>query len=249
MLEVQQLAVNYQGVTGLAPVSFQIKPGQLVGIVGPNGAGKSTLLKAMLGLIPKHSGRVAYCTCPLCHQLERVAYVPQRSQIDWDYPITVWRVVMMARTRSLGWFRRPGAATRDIVQQALARVEMLHLSDRRIGQLSGGQQQRVFLARALAQQSDLYLLDEPFTGVDQKTEAIMLDVFTQLRSQGKILLISSHDWGQTLSQLDRLLLLNQRLIADGHPSQVLTPENLQQAYGTTVQTHRGRAHGYPTFLC
>jgi manganese/iron transport system ATP-binding protein len=234
MLEIQELAVDYRGVRGLEPVSFRVAPGQLVGIVGPNGAGKSTMLKAMLGLVPNVSGSVQYCTCPLCRQLERVAYIPQRSQIDWDYPITVWNVVAMARTRQLGWFRRPGRATQEILQQALQQVDMLHLSDRRIGQLSGGQQQRVFLARALAQQADLFLLDEPFTGVDATTQAIMLDIFAKLRSQGKILLVSSHDWGQALTHLDRLLLLNQRLIADGSPEQVMTPENLHQAYGTAV---------------
>ncbi|MGV0026822.1 metal ABC transporter ATP-binding protein [Phormidesmis priestleyi] len=236
MLEVQHLAVNYRGVLGLDDVSFAIKPGQLVGIIGPNGAGKSTMLKAMLGLIPADHGVVRYCTCPLHQQLEKVAYVPQRSQIDWDYPISVWNVVMMARTRQLGWFRSPGRAAQEIVKAALERVEMWHLKHRRIGELSGGQQQRVFLARALAQQADLFLFDEPFTGVDKKTEAIILEIFGELRSQGKILLVSSHDWGQTLMELDRLLLLNQRLIADGTPQQVMTPENLHQAYGKPLQS-------------
>lgn len=231
MLEVQQLTVNYRGVRGLDPVSFQVGPGQLVGIIGPNGAGKSTLLKALLGLVPASGGVVHYCTCPLHQQLERVAYIPQRSQIDWDYPITVWNVVMMARTRQLGCFRSPGRAAKAMVKAALERVEMLNLRDRRIGELSGGQQQRVFLARALAQQADLFLFDEPFTGVDKKTEAVMLEVFEELRFQGKILLLSTHEWG-SLSQLDRLLLLNQYLIADGPPQQVMTPEHLRQAYGT-----------------
>ena len=231
MLEVRQLAVNYRGVRGLDPVSFQVAPGQLVGIIGPNGAGKSTLLKALLGLIPVSSGIVHYCTCPLHQQLGRVAYIPQKSQIDWDYPITVWNVVMMARTRQLGCFRSPGRAANAMVRAALERVEMLNLRHRRIGELSGGQQQRVFLARALAQQADLFLFDEPFTGVDKKTEAVMLEVFEELRSQGKILLLSTHEWG-ALSKLDRLLLLNQYLIADGPPQQVMTPEHLRQAYGT-----------------
>ncbi len=237
MLEVQQLAVNYRGVTGLDRVSFSVEPGQLVGIIGPNGAGKSTMLKAMLGLIPTANGTVKYCTCPLCQHLERVAYVPQRSQIDWDYPITVWNVVMMARTRQLGWFRRPGAAAKAIVSAALDRVGMLDLKDRRIGELSGGQQQRVFLARALAQQADLFLFDEPFTGVDKKTEAVLIEIFSELRTAGKILLVSTHEWGQSLDNLDRILLLNQRLIADGSPQQVMTAENLQQAYGTPLHHH------------
>lgn len=237
-LEVQHLAVNYRGRLGLEPVSFCVQPGEVVGIIGPNGAGKSTMLKAMLGLIPSEGGRVQYCTCPLHRQLEKVAYLPQRSQIDWDYPITVWNVVMMARTRSLGWLRLPAAAAKGIVGAALERVKMLEFKHRRIGELSGGQQQRVFLARALAQQADVFLLDEPFTGVDKKTEGIMLQVFDELRSQDKILLISTHEWGQFLEQLDRLLLLNQSLIADGSPRQVMTTENLLQAYGTCVQPHR-----------
>jgi manganese/iron transport system ATP-binding protein len=234
MLEVRQLAVNYRGVRGLDPVSFRVDPGQLVGIIGPNGAGKSTLLKALLGLVPVSSGIVHYCTCPLHQQLGRVAYIPQKSQIDWDYPITVWNVVMMARTRQLGWLRNPNPAAKETVKAALQRVKMLNLRHRRIGELSGGQQQRVFLARSLAQQADLFLFDEPFTGVDKKTEAIMLEVFEELRSLGKILLLSTHEWGQSLSQLDRLLLLNQSLIADGSPQQVMTPKNLHQAYGTPL---------------
>ncbi|MGG6266549.1 metal ABC transporter ATP-binding protein [Leptolyngbya sp. AN03gr2] len=235
MLKVQQLAVSYRGVLGLDAISFSIRAGELVGVIGPNGAGKSTMLKAMLGLIPTESGKVEYCTCPLHRQLDKVAYIPQRSQIDWDYPITVWNVVLMARTRSLGWFRSPGRPAKELVRTALERVEMLDLKSRRIGELSGGQQQRVFLARALAQQADLFFFDEPFTGVDKKTEGIMLEVFAELRSQGKILLLSTHEWGQSLSQLDRLLLLNQRLIAEGTPKEVMTAENLRQAYGTYLQ--------------
>jgi manganese/iron transport system ATP-binding protein len=225
-------------VRGLDAVSFSIQAGELVGVVGPNGAGKSTMLKAMLGLIPTESGKVEYCTCPLHRQLEKVAYISQRSQIDWDYPITVWNVVLMARTRSLGWFRSPGRSTKELVKAALTRVEMFDLRHRRIGELSGGQQQRVFLARALAQQADLFLFDEPFTGVDKKTESIIFSVFEELRSQGKILLISTHEWGQALSQLDRLFLLNQRLIAQGTPQEVMTAENLRQAYGTHIPFHQ-----------
>jgi manganese/iron transport system ATP-binding protein len=237
MLQVQHLAVSYPGVIGLQDVSFRIQPGELVGIVGPNGAGKSTMLKAMLGLTPHTSGLVSYCTCPLCRQLDRVAYLPQRSQVDWDFPITVQRLVMMARTREIGWFRRPGRRDKMLVQAALERVQMWELRERRIGELSGGQQQRVFLARALAQQAEIFLLDEPFTGVDSTTEATIFDIFAELKALGKILLVSSHDWGQGMGLLDRMLLLNQRLIADGSPQEVMTPANLQLAYGTPQQSH------------
>ncbi len=247
MLEVQALAVKYQSGLGLEDVSFSIQPGQLVGIVGPNGAGKSTMLKAMLGLVPKVSGRVHYCTCPLHRQLEKVAYVPQRSQIDWDYPITVGNVVLMGRTRHLGWFRSPGKSSQAISQTALERVDLWNLRDRRIGELSGGQQQRVFLARALAQQADIFLLDEPFTGVDTVTEGILFQIFKELRAAGKILLISSHEWGQALNQLDRLLLLNQRLIADGSPEQVMTPKNLELAYGVGLH-NVARGHDLENFF-
>jgi manganese/iron transport system ATP-binding protein len=238
MLEVQQLAVNYQGFRGLQNVSFRVQPGELVGVMGPNGAGKSTMLKAMLGLLPIASGQVSYCTCPLCRQLDRVAYLPQRSQVDWDFPTTVWNVAMMARTRAIGWLRRPDRRDRVLVQAALERVEMWDLRQRRIGELSGGQQQRVFLARSLAQQAEIFLLDEPFTGVDHRTEEIIFEVFGELKALGKILLVSSHDWGQGLGQVDRMLLLNQRLIAEGTPQDVMTPENLHRAYGVDLRLER-----------
>jgi manganese/iron transport system ATP-binding protein len=237
MLQVQQLAVSYPGVIGLQDVSFRIQPGELVGLVGPNGAGKSTMLKAMMGLTPHTSGLVNYCTCPLCRQLDRVAYLPQRSQVDWDFPITVQRVVMMARTRKIGWLRRPDRMDKMLVQAALERVEMWDLRDRRIGELSGGQQQRVFLARALAQQAEIFLLDEPFTGVDSNTEAAIFDIFAELKALGKILLVSSHDWGEGMGLLDRMLLLNQRLIADGSPQEVMTPANLHLAYGVPTTSY------------
>jgi manganese/iron transport system ATP-binding protein len=236
-LDVRQLAVEYRGVRGLDRVSFQVEPGQLVGIIGPNGAGKSTMLKAMLGLVPTVSGTVKYCTCSLCNHLEKVAYVPQRSQIDWNYPITVWSVVMMARTRQLGWFRRPGAAAKSIVSAALERVGMYELRHRRIGELSGGQQQRVFLARAIAQQADLLFFDEPFTGIDRQNSDILLDIFTELKAESKILLVSTHEWGRSIDRLDRILLLNQRPIAYGTPQQVMTAEHLQQAFGVALSPH------------
>ncbi|MEB3293682.1 MAG: metal ABC transporter ATP-binding protein [Synechococcales bacterium] len=251
MLEVDRLAVNYRGVKGLDPISFSVQPGQLVGVIGPNGAGKSTMLKAMLGLAPVVSGQVHYCTCPLHRQLEKVAYVPQRSQVDWDYPITVFDVVMLARSRHLGWLRRSSKTSREAVQRALQRVGMWELRDRRIGHLSGGQQQRVFLARSLAQEAEILLFDEPLTGVDAVTEEVLFNVFSQLRRDGKILLVSSHDWGNFIEQLDRLLLLNQRLIADGTPAQVMTTENLQCAYGRSwmrsLQTEPPHNHDHDLF--
>ncbi|MEH2338110.1 metal ABC transporter ATP-binding protein [Nostoc sp.] len=234
MLEVKHLAVNYRGVMAVENVSFRSLPGQIVGVIGPNGAGKSTMVKAILGLVPTTSGVVKFRDRALKQQLSSVAYVPQRSQIDWDYPITVWHVVLMARTVHTGWFRAPSRSSEEIVKDALARVGMLELRSRQIGELSGGQQQRVFLARALAQQAELLFFDEPFVGVDKKTEAIMFDVFEELKSQGKILLVVTHDLGTILTKCDQLLLLNKQIIANGSMNEVMTADNIQRAYGDSV---------------
>jgi manganese/iron transport system ATP-binding protein len=234
MLEVEHLAVNYRGVTAVEDVSFRSLPGQMVGVIGPNGAGKSTMVKAILGLVPISSGVVKFRDRSLKQQLNSVAYVPQRSQIDWDYPITVWNVVMMARTVHTGWFREPSKPSQEIVKEALARVGMLELRSRQIGELSGGQQQRVFLARALAQQAELLFFDEPFVGIDKKTEAIMFDIFAELKLQGKILLVVTHDLGTALTKCDQLLLLNKQVIATGSLTEVMTADNIQRAYGDSV---------------
>lgn len=235
MLEVQNLSVNYREVTALSNISFSIQSGSLVGLIGANGAGKSTLLKAMLDLIPAQQGQVFYHERSLKQQRQKVAYLPQRSQIDWDYPVTVWNVVMMSRTMHSGWFGRTSRQSKEIVRAALERVELDDLRDRPIKNLSGGQQQRVFLARALAQQADILLLDEPMSAVDKKTEALMWNIYSELRQEGKTLLISCHEWGNTLDRYDQLLLINRHLVASGTPRQVLTPENIQSAYGASVE--------------
>lgn len=237
MLEVQNLAVNYRGVCALSNVSFCLSPGQLIGAIGPNGAGKSTMMKAMLGLVPAINGGVKFGGKPLKQQLRTCAYVPQRSQIDWDYPATVWTVVMMARTAHTGWFRSPSRQSQEIVGEALRRVGMWELRHRQIGELSGGQQQRVFLARAIAQQAQLLLLDEPLAGIDKKTEGILFQVFSELKAEGKTILVSSHEWGTALMNYDQLLLLNRELIAQGSPEDVMTLENIQRAYGAGIDSH------------
>jgi manganese/iron transport system ATP-binding protein len=195
------------------------------------------MFKAMLGLVPATSGVVKFKGRALKQQLHCCAYVPQRSQIDWDYPVTVWSVVMMARTAHTGWFRSPSRQSKEIVATALQRVGIWELRHRQIGELSGGQQQRVFLARALAQQAELFLFDEPFAGIDKKTEVIIFQIFAELKAEGKTLLVSSHEWGKALAQYDRLLLLNQQLIANGSPQEVMTLENIQRAYGGGLQSH------------
>ncbi|MEO0456219.1 MAG: metal ABC transporter ATP-binding protein [Cyanobacteria bacterium P01_A01_bin.114] len=239
MLEVQNLSVDYRGLRAVDNISLQLQRGELAGLIGPNGAGKSTLIKAMLGLVPTHRGQVLLDACPLCHQRHRVAYVPQRSQIDWDYPTSVWNVVMMAATSSQAWWRSPSRETKQWVAEALARVDMLDLRRRPIGALSGGQQQRVFLARALAQGADVYFFDEPFTGIDQKTESLVLRLFSELRERGKTLLVCSHEWGDSLMRYDRLLLMNRQLLANDCPQAVLTLENIHRAYGQNLQAQDG----------
>lgn len=234
MLEVEHLDVDYRGIVAIEDVSFRVTEGQMVGVIGPNGAGKSTLVKAILGLIPSASGIVKFRNYPVNKQLNSIAYVPQRTQVDWEYPITVFWVVMMARTASTGWFRQPNRKSQEIVKSALERVGMWELRSRQIGELSGGQQQRVFLARALAQQADLFFFDEPFIGVDKRTEDIMFDIFNQLKQDGKILILITHDLGDTLTKCDSLLLLNKHIIADGSLQEVITTENLQRAYGNNL---------------
>ncbi len=237
---VDHLTVNYRAVRALQNVNFTLQPGQLVGIFGPNGAGKSTLVKAMLGLVPAMMGTAFYGDRPLSQQLDRVAYVPQRSQIDWTFPATVWDVVLMGRVRQAGWFRRFSATSRRKAAEALERVGMTDYRDRRIGDLSGGQQQRVFLARALAQEADLFFLDEPFVGVDQKTEAVLFQIFHELADSGHTVLVVNHDLGESITNFDQLLLLNRELIALGDRQRVLTPEVMSRAYGGYVQFFAGQ---------
>lgn len=231
MLEVCNLAVACGDRIVVSNVSFDLPAGVITGLLGPNGAGKSTMIKAILGLIPAATGVVRWDTLPLKQQLKRVAYLPQRSSIDWDYPITVERVVMMGRTVQTGWWNSLSKRSHQLVEEALQQVEMWKLRRCKIGELSGGQQQRVFLARALAQQADLLFFDEPFNNIDQKTEAIMFDVFERLKGQGKTLLVVSHDLGESLDNYDQFLLLNRELIAVGNKTEVFTSENLAKAFG------------------
>ncbi|MEL6580210.1 MAG: metal ABC transporter ATP-binding protein [Cyanobacteria bacterium J06621_12] len=230
MLQVSNLSVSYRQCQVVENVSFELQPGHVMGLFGPNGAGKSTLIQAILGLKPLANGIVQWVGKPVSKQLNRVAYVPQRSQIDWDYPVTVERAVMMGRVATTGWFRNHSCESKALVRNALKRVGMWQNRQRQIRELSGGQQQRVFLARAIAQEADLLLLDEPFNNVDRQTETIIFDIFAELKAQQKALLVISHDLGETLSNYDRLLLLNKKLIASGTREEVLTNENINQAY-------------------
>ena len=181
--------------------------------------------------MPVTQGVIRFKGVPLRRQLLNTAYVPQRSQIDWDYPVTVWNVVMMAQTVQAGLFRGFSRQARHLARTALQRVGMYELRDRPIGELSGGQQQRVFLARALAKEAELMIFDEPFTAIDRKTEDIIFDIFQELRAEGKTLLVINHDLGDSLAIYDQLLLLNKRLIAQGTRREVVTSDNLERAYG------------------
>ncbi|RMG06305.1 MAG: metal ABC transporter ATP-binding protein [Cyanobacteria bacterium J055] len=233
-IRISHLGVRYRSVEALRDTNLTIAPGRMTGIIGPNGAGKSTLIKGMLGLIPAESGVVTYEGKPLMDCLDRVAYVPQRSQIDWTFPATVWDVVMMGRVRKTGWFRRFSGVSRRIAAQALDRVGMGDYRDRRIGALSGGQQQRVFLARSLAQQAEIFCFDEPFVGVDQKTEQVLFEIFRELAEEGKIVLVVNHDLGDSITHFDDLILLNREVIASGDRPSVLKTENMYRAYGGQV---------------
>ncbi|MEB3360100.1 MAG: metal ABC transporter ATP-binding protein, partial [Synechococcales bacterium] len=233
-IQVNHLNVYYRTVAALQNVSLTIEPGHLVGIFGPNGAGKSTLMKAMLGLVPATTGTVTLAGKPLAEQLERIAYVPQRSQIDWTFPATVWDVVLMGRVKKAGLLSRLSVVSRRLAAGALERVGMAAYRDRPIGDLSGGQQQRVFLARSLAQEADIFFFDEPFSGIDQTTEDVLFQIFHELAAAGKTVLVVNHDLGESITHFDRLILLNRELIATGPREQVLTPAAMARAYGSHV---------------
>jgi len=230
-LEIHDLTVAYHKKPVLWGVDLVVPPGQLIGIVGPNGAGKSTLIKACMGLLPVSSGWVKVFGQPLAAAPTRVGYVPQRESVDWDFPVNVRDVVLMGRYGRLGLLRRPGAADRAAAHACLDKVGLLPFADRQIANLSGGQQQRVFLARALAQEADLYFMDEPFAGVDAATESAIITVLRELRDRGKTLLVVHHDLPTARSYFDRLLLLNMNVVAFGPTAEVFTPALLQRTYG------------------
>lgn len=230
-LKVQQLSVNYDQISVLWDLNFSIPSGKLVGVIGPNGAGKSTLLKTLLGIVKPLSGRVEFLGQPYKKVRRSVAYVPQRSAIDWDFPITVFDVVLMGRYAKSGFFQRLKRADKEAVTRALASVGLESFADRQIGELSGGQQQRVFIARALLQEADIYLMDEPFAGVDIATEKVIVSIFDELRSRGKTLLVVHHDLNSVDQYFDWVLLLNTSLIACGPVEEVFHKETLLKAYG------------------
>ncbi|MCL4395739.1 MAG: ABC transporter ATP-binding protein [Chloroflexi bacterium] len=231
-LEVDGIAVSYDGKPVLSDVSFQVPHGTRVAVVGPNGAGKSTLFKALVGLLPLRQGRIMIHGLPLGHHLDCVAYVPQREEVDWNFPVSVSDVVMMGRYGQLGWLKRPAKRDTAIVARSLAQMGLADLASRPIGELSGGQQQRVFLARALAQEPHILLMDEPFTGVDASTQEATLGLLDQLKVQRVTVMVSTHDLNLASARFDRVLLINRRVIAFDQASRVFTREAVAKAFGS-----------------
>ena len=230
-LRVEDLTVAYGERPALWDVDLEVPAGTLMAIVGPNGAGKTTLIRAVLGLLKPAAGSVRVFGRPYDEQRRLVAYVPQRGSVDWDFPTDVLDVVTMGRYGSLGWLRRPGRREKEEALMALDHVGLLHLAGRQIGQLSGGQQQRVFLARALVQDAQVYLMDEPFQGVDATSERAIVTLLQELRSQGRTVVAVHHDLQTVAEYFDSVTLLNVRRVASGPVEEVFTEENLRATYG------------------
>jgi len=240
-LTVTDLTVSYNRIPALHHLSFTIGCGQCVGLLGPNGAGKSTLLKALAGLLPHETGTIFFQGQAVTGATRDFAYLPQREQIDWDFPTDVRGLVEMGRLLRLGWWRRFGAADEAAVNDAITAMQLAPLEKRQISALSGGQQQRAFLARALAQQAHVFLLDEPFTGLDKPTQDNLKQLLRELRAQGKLIIASHHDLASVPEIFDEVLLLNGELIAHGPVGEVFVEENIRKTYSTHIFT--GVEHG------
>jgi len=237
-IEARGLTVTYRnGFTALRDASFTVPPGSITALVGVNGAGKSTLFKALMGFVPAAKGEVRVLGLPVPEALRRnlIAYVPQSEEVDWTFPVLVEDVVMMGRYGHMGFLRRASAADRAAVDEALERVGMTEYRKRQIGELSGGQKKRVFLARALAQGSRVILLDEPFTGVDVKTEAAIIELLGRMREEGRVMLVSTHDLGSVPEFCDRVVLVKGTVLAAGPTAEVFTPDNLRLAFGGVLR--------------
>jgi manganese/zinc/iron transport system ATP- binding protein len=225
------MTVAYHKKPVLWDVDYDAPANKLIAIVGPNGAGKSTFIKSCLGLIPKASGLVEFWGLSYRKARSRIGYVPQRESVDWDFPVSALDVVSMGRYRHIGWCRPVMRKHKQVAIDCLNLVGMKPYADRQISQLSGGQQQRVFLARALAQQADLYFMDEPFAGVDAATERAIIEVLRRLKGEGKTVIVVHHDLQSVPEYFDEVILLNMRVVAAGPVSEVFTKENLHKTYG------------------
>ncbi len=229
-LEVKNLTVSYGPKPALLDVSFTVEEGLMVGIIGPNGSGKSTLLKSILGFLQPDFGSVEIFGTPAKSAKGKVAYVPQRGAVDWDFPVTVEQVAMMGRYGHIPWWKDPGTEDKKLVKESLEKVRMAEFTGRQIGQLSGGQQQRVFMARALTQGAGMLLLDEPFAGVDAATERAILDVLGTAKKNGQTLIVVHHDLATAAEYFDKVVLIKQRLYAYGTPERVFDPDLLSEVY-------------------
>ena len=229
-VSVHDLWAGYDGDPALEALTFDLPAGTLVGLAGPNGSGKTTLLKTLLGLLKPWRGQIELFGQPIKSARRKLGYAPQSELVDWDFPATVGDVVMMGRYGRIGLLRRPAAADRDAVRDALAQVALNGLADRQIGELSGGQQRRMLIARALAQEAELLLLDEPLVGLDATSQHDLLTLFETLRDKGKTLLVATHDLSCVAACFDLTLLLNRKLVAFGVPGEIFTPELLNEAY-------------------
>lgn len=237
-LEVSDLTVRYNDVPALDSVSFQVQAGERIAVVGPNGAGKSTLFVVIAGILPPTSGRVQIAGYgPGGHIC--IAYVPQRSTVDWSFPVTVQDVVMMGRTSKLGLLRWPSDKDREIVRRCLEDVRMLDLSGRQISELSGGQQQRMFIARALAQEAELMLMDEPLNGLDVQSQAVIFDLLDELRRRKITVMIATHDLDQAAERYDQVMLLNHHLVGFGPAEEIFSPANLLSVFGGNLRLIEG----------
>lgn len=233
-LKVTQACVQYSnGHTAIHDVNFQLQGGTICALLGVNGSGKSTLFKSIMGLVKLSTGKIELCGLPIHQALKRnlVAYVPQSEEVDWQFPVSVYDVVMMGRYGYMNFLRIPKAEDRSKVQQAMERVGIEQLADRQIGELSGGQKKRVFLARALAQQSQIILLDEPFTGVDVETENAIMELLKDLRSQGHLILVSTHNLSTVPNFCDQTVMINRTVLLTGSIEQTFTEANLAMVFG------------------
>ena len=230
-IQIHDMTIAYHKKPVLWDVDLDVPEGQLVGIIGPNGAGKSTMIKAIMDLVPKASGWVKIYGEDYGEMRKTIGYVPQRESVDWDFPISALDVVLMGRYGHVGWIRRPGREDRRLAHDALDKVGMNDYARRQISHLSGGQQQRVFLARALAQDARIYMMDEPFAGVDAATERAIIDILVTLREQGKTILVVHHDLQTVTEYFDWVIMLNMRVVASGPTKEAFTDDNLQKTYG------------------
>lgn len=230
ILSVRDLTVVYNGTSALTNVNFDVYPGERVAIIGPNGAGKSTLIKSIMGLLQPRTGSID------ANDHQRIGYVPQYEGVNWDFPVTVRDVVMMGRARHVGWLRWPGGEHWQRVENALERVGLAEYGSRQVGELSGGQRRRVFIARALAQEAETLVLDEPFSGVDASAQNAMMDVLDDLQQDGLTIILSTHDLNLAFRRFDKVMALNGQVVAYGTPAAVYSPQTLERLYGGKLAT-------------